>query len=91
MIEEEERQKRIEEAKNKFATSNSFKDFCANSKPFMDTARGPKTRVIPVIDNEHDSYLKTHLMFLEKPNAGKKLNEKEYFDKHIDSVTKKIN
>jgi len=30
----------------------------------------------PVIDNEHDSYLKTQLIFLEKPKApGSSSNE----------------
>ena len=33
-------------------------------------------RVHPVIDNEHESYLKTQLMYLEKPKSGKKVNEK---------------
>lgn len=35
----------------------------------------PKTylkRTQPVIDNEHDSYLKTQLIFLEKPLIGGK-------------------
>ena len=49
----------------------------------------------PVIENEHDSYMKTHLMFMEKPkNTGpssdSRLIQKEYYDKHIDTVTRKI-
>lgn len=44
----------------------------------------------PVIDNEHDSYLKTQLIFLEQPR-GSSVNTKEYFDKHTDLIAKKIN
>lgn len=74
MVEEEEKQKRIDEAKSRFATANNFKDFCANSKPYMNTSRFTTKRIVPVIDNEHDSYLKTQLMFLEKPKGGSKVN-----------------
>lgn len=44
----------------------------------------------PVIDNEHDSYLKTQLIFLEQPR-GTNPNTKDYFDKHTDMIAKKIN
>jgi hypothetical protein len=44
----------------------------------------------PVIDSEHDNYLKTQLIFLEQPRT-EALNAKEYFDKHTDIVAKKIN
>lgn len=44
----------------------------------------------PVIDNEHDSYLKTQLIFLEQPK-GSTPNTKEYFDRHTDLIAKKIN
>lgn len=45
----------------------------------------------PVVDNEHESYLKTQLIYMEKPLAGKKITEKEYYDKHTESVARKIN
>lgn len=45
----------------------------------------------PVIDNEHECYLKTQLIFLEQPKAGSTLNSKEYFDKHTDIIARKIN
>lgn len=64
MIEEEERKKRIEEAKSKFAESNNFKDFCANSKPYMNPKKMTYQKTAPVVDNEHDAYLKTQLIFL---------------------------
>lgn len=83
-----EKKKRAEEAKKKFAGSNTHKDFCANSKPFMNTVRFALQR--PVIDSEHDSYLKTQLIFLEQPK-GTTLNTKEYFDRHTDLIAKKIN
>jgi hypothetical protein len=41
--------------------ANSYVDFCANSKPHMQNYKYP-TR--PVIDNEHEAYLKTQLIFL---------------------------
>jgi hypothetical protein len=44
----------------------------------------------PVIDSEHDSYLKTQLIFLEQPR-GPALKAQEYFDKHADLIAKKIN
>jgi hypothetical protein len=44
----------------------------------------------PVIDNEHDSYLRTQLIFLEQPK-GNTLNSKQYFDRHADLIAKKIN
>ena len=44
----------------------------------------------PVIDNEHDSYLKTQLIFLEQPK-GESVNTKDYFDKHSENIAKKIN
>ena len=74
-IEEEEKKKRIEEAKHSFATANNFKDFCANSKPYMNKSNLSINRPLPVVDNEHDSYLKTQLMFLDKPKNIKP-NEK---------------
>lgn len=42
----------------------------------------------PVIDSEHDSYLRTQLIFLEQPRND--LNAKDYFDKHTDLIAKKI-
>jgi hypothetical protein len=49
--------------------ANTHKDFSANSKQFMNTGRFTQDR--PVVDNEHQAYLKTHLMFLEpKGNNG---------------------
>lgn len=29
-------------------------------------------------------------MYLDKPKSGKKVNEKQYYDKHVDTITKKI-
>lgn len=29
-------------------------------------------------------------MYLDKPKSGKRVNEKEYYDKHVDTITKKI-
>ena len=29
-------------------------------------------------------------MYLDKPKSGKKVNEKEYYDKHVDTITRKI-
>jgi hypothetical protein len=40
----------------------------------------------PVIDNEHDAYLITHLTFLNKPNA----KTAPYYTKFADTVTSKI-
>ena len=94
VTEEKEKEKRIEYAKKKFAQNNSFKDFTANSKPHSNAFKIMNMR--PVIENEHDSYMKTHLMFMEKPkNTGPsssdaKMLQKQYYDKHIDTVTRKI-
>lgn len=49
--EEDERKRKTEEAKKKFAQANSHKDFSANSKPFMNAIRFAIQR--PVIENEH--------------------------------------
>lgn len=86
--EEEEREKRIAEAKRKFAESNSHKDFSANSRPFMNNIHFAIQR--PVVDNEHETYLKTQLILLEQPK-GSNSHTKEYFDRHTDVVAKKIN
>lgn len=70
--------------------ANSYVDFCANSKPHMQNYKYP-TR--PVIDNEHEAYLKTQLIFLQKPKNLKGKNDittKQYYDKHSDQITKKI-
>jgi hypothetical protein len=40
----------------------------------------------PVIDNEHDAYLKTHLTFLNKPHA----KTTPYYTKFADTVTTKL-
>lgn len=84
---EEERKRKQEEAKRKYANSSGHRDLLANGKPFMGGVRLALQR--PVIDNEHDSYLKTQLIFLEQPKGD--LNAKEYFDKHADMIAKKIN
>jgi hypothetical protein len=75
-------------AKRKYVEGNSHRDLAANGKPFMAGVRLALQR--PVIDNEHDSYLKTQLIFLEQPR-GSTLNAKEYYDKHADMIAKKIN
>ena len=38
-IEEDEKKKRVEEAKRTFAMTNSHNSFVANSKPFMEKRR----------------------------------------------------
>jgi hypothetical protein len=43
----------------------------------------------PVVDNEHEGYLKTQLIFLEKPN-NKNISQKQYYEKYYDTITKKI-
>lgn len=43
----------------------------------------------PVIDNQHDVYVKTHLTFLDKPNSSSK-NE-EYSNRFTNVIAKKIN
>lgn len=69
-----EKQKRIDDAKKRFAQSNNYKDTYANSKPFMDKviAKSYIKKTQPVIDNEHDAYLKTQLIYLQKPVLGTK-------------------
>jgi len=48
-IQAELKQKRIDEAKKKFALSNSYSNFYANSKLFMNPTKFAQER--PVIDN----------------------------------------
>lgn len=43
----------------------------------------------PVIDNEHEAYLKTHLIFLEQPRPP--ATGKDYVDRHADIIARKIN
>lgn len=83
-IEDDEKNKRIQLAKNVFAASNSCNDFLANTKGFMARTKFAEQR--PVIDNEHDSYLKTHLTFLNKPKG----KAAPYYTKFTDTVTSKI-
>ena len=59
--------------KKRFDESNSHIDFCANSKPYFRNNGHQNSR--PVVDNEHESYLKTQLIFLEKPKGGN-INQK---------------
>jgi hypothetical protein len=70
---ENSRKTRAESAKKKYAEANSHKDLVANSKPFMNNIRFALQR--PVVDNEHESYLKTQLIFLEQPR-GPSINTK---------------
>ena len=71
-------------ARKVFASSNSCNDFMANTKGFMNPTKFAQQR--PVIDNQHDSYLKTHLTFLNKPKA----KTSHYYTKFADTVTSKI-
>jgi hypothetical protein len=41
----------------------------------------------PVIDNEHEAYLKTHLTFLGQPKAR---GRSEVFDKNSETIARKI-
>jgi hypothetical protein len=43
----------------------------------------------PVIDSEHDGYLKTHLVFLEQPNTASG-SKRDYFSRQTDNIAKKI-
>ena len=45
----------------------------------------------PVIDNEHDSYMKTQLIYMQKMKNEYKIEEKDFYDKHMDKTAKKIN
>ena len=42
----------------------------------------------PVIENQHDSYLKTHLTFLDNPNST--LKTKSYYSKQNNVIANKI-
>jgi hypothetical protein len=65
----------------------------ANSKPYNLYRRPTNSSVInnsrPVVDNEHEGYLKTQLIFLEKPK-GTNMTEKQYYDKHSGQIVQKI-
>lgn len=50
------------EIKKKFSDSNSYIDTMANAKPFVPMKSWQTQR--PVVDNEHEAYLKTQLIFL---------------------------
>jgi hypothetical protein len=43
----------------------------------------------PVIENEHDAYLRTHLTFLGQPGA-KKGSKNDGFDKSSEVIARKI-
>ena len=43
----------------------------------------------PVLENEHDIYVKTHLTFLDRPNPSS--DNKEYTNRFTDVIAKKIN
>ena len=45
--------------------------------------------VRPVLDNEHDAYIKTQLTFLDKTNPSPSKN-KDFSSKFTDGIAKKI-
>lgn len=79
-----------EQAKKIYASTNPYESSQANSKPlFNSSAKAYLRKGKPVIDNEHDSYLKTQLIYMQKMKSSK-VEDKEYYDKHMDKTARKI-